>query len=299
MSRQPWTTELRRPGNGGVLAVACGAHALHDGFTDLIYVLLPLWHAEFGIGYAEIGMFGRFYGRHGRIPGSRRQAGGTLRREVAPCGRDHAGWGRLPHRRREQWVRCAHRRARARRPRLQRPAPDRLESSGEQVFEGKKSRDALASYNFLAMWERSHSRPPRPGSWRSCRGDPQRSFRELSALPWGWPCFSAAAIVSFSQRYPPRRIIIANTPPWHQRHPGVSAAIVDWGHRQCDAYGLPHLPAFLLKAKGADSCRRSAFPSPSSSREVPRASSSAVSLARGSGHSHRFPDRGAHRRRKS
>jgi len=24
-------------------AVGCGAHALHDGYTDLIYVLLPIW----------------------------------------------------------------------------------------------------------------------------------------------------------------------------------------------------------------------------------------------------------------
>ncbi len=37
-------------------AVAGGAHALHDGYTDLIYVLLPLWQAEFGLGFAEIGV---------------------------------------------------------------------------------------------------------------------------------------------------------------------------------------------------------------------------------------------------
>jgi len=36
--------------------VACGAHALHDGYTDLIYVLLPAWQAEFGLGYAELGL---------------------------------------------------------------------------------------------------------------------------------------------------------------------------------------------------------------------------------------------------
>ncbi len=32
-----------------VVWVACGAHALHDGFTDTLYVLLPLWQAEFGL----------------------------------------------------------------------------------------------------------------------------------------------------------------------------------------------------------------------------------------------------------
>ena len=33
--------------------VAFGAHALHDGYTDLIYVMLPIWQAEFGLSYAE------------------------------------------------------------------------------------------------------------------------------------------------------------------------------------------------------------------------------------------------------
>src|SRR5882762_5432655 len=43
------------------MAVACGAHVLHDGFTDLLYVLLPVWQAEFGLGYAEIGFLRAFY----------------------------------------------------------------------------------------------------------------------------------------------------------------------------------------------------------------------------------------------
>ena len=37
-------------------AVACGAHALHDGYTDLIYVMLPIWQKDFGLGYAELGL---------------------------------------------------------------------------------------------------------------------------------------------------------------------------------------------------------------------------------------------------
>jgi MFS family permease len=43
------------------MAVACGAHALHDGYTDLLYVLLPLWQAEFGLGYAEVGLLRALY----------------------------------------------------------------------------------------------------------------------------------------------------------------------------------------------------------------------------------------------
>jgi MFS transporter, FSR family, fosmidomycin resistance protein len=38
------------------LGVACGAHALHDGYTDLIYVMLPIWQGEFGLGFAALGL---------------------------------------------------------------------------------------------------------------------------------------------------------------------------------------------------------------------------------------------------
>src|SRR4051812_6279142 len=36
------------------IVVAGGAHALHDGYTDLIYVMLPVWQAEFGLTYAAL-----------------------------------------------------------------------------------------------------------------------------------------------------------------------------------------------------------------------------------------------------
>jgi MFS family permease len=38
------------------LGTACGAHALHDGYTDLIYVLLPIWQQEFGLGFGALGL---------------------------------------------------------------------------------------------------------------------------------------------------------------------------------------------------------------------------------------------------
>ena len=37
------------------LFIAGIAHALHDGYTDMIYVLLPVWQTEFGLGYAALG----------------------------------------------------------------------------------------------------------------------------------------------------------------------------------------------------------------------------------------------------
>ena len=37
------------------MGVACGAHALHDGYTDLVVAMLPLWQAEFALSYAAVG----------------------------------------------------------------------------------------------------------------------------------------------------------------------------------------------------------------------------------------------------
>ncbi len=36
--------------------VAGAAHALHDGYTDLVYIMLPLWQAEFALSYAALGL---------------------------------------------------------------------------------------------------------------------------------------------------------------------------------------------------------------------------------------------------
>ena len=47
-------TEARGATARRTLALAGTAHALHDGFTDLIYILLPLWQAEFGLGYGML-----------------------------------------------------------------------------------------------------------------------------------------------------------------------------------------------------------------------------------------------------
>ena len=37
-------------------SIAAVTHALHDGYTDLIYIMLPLWQAEFGLDYAALGV---------------------------------------------------------------------------------------------------------------------------------------------------------------------------------------------------------------------------------------------------
>ncbi len=38
------------------LLAGCGAHAVHDGLTDVIYVLLPIWQSQFAMSYAQIGL---------------------------------------------------------------------------------------------------------------------------------------------------------------------------------------------------------------------------------------------------
>ncbi len=49
-------TTVKRAEERRSASVAFGAHALHDGYTDLIYVMLPLWQAEFGLSYAALGV---------------------------------------------------------------------------------------------------------------------------------------------------------------------------------------------------------------------------------------------------
>lgn len=43
------------------MAVACGVHFLHDGFADIVYILLPLWAAEFHLSFAEVGFLRTLY----------------------------------------------------------------------------------------------------------------------------------------------------------------------------------------------------------------------------------------------
>lgn len=44
-----------------LLGACCGAHVLHDGFSDLLYVLLPIWQAAFGLSLAQTGLLKSLY----------------------------------------------------------------------------------------------------------------------------------------------------------------------------------------------------------------------------------------------
>jgi MFS transporter, FSR family, fosmidomycin resistance protein len=57
----PLHVETAPPSARRTLAITGTAHALHDGYTDLIYVLLPVWQAEFGLGYAMLAALRALY----------------------------------------------------------------------------------------------------------------------------------------------------------------------------------------------------------------------------------------------
>jgi MFS transporter, FSR family, fosmidomycin resistance protein len=44
-----------------ILAGACLAHLLHDGYTDQLYALLPVWQSEFGLSYAGLAVVRALY----------------------------------------------------------------------------------------------------------------------------------------------------------------------------------------------------------------------------------------------
>src|SRR5271156_4868063 len=50
-----WSTQRRN------LAGACLAHLLHDGYTDQLYALLPVWQPEFGLSYAGLAIVRALY----------------------------------------------------------------------------------------------------------------------------------------------------------------------------------------------------------------------------------------------
>jgi MFS transporter, FSR family, fosmidomycin resistance protein len=63
----PTTSAVNRPDPAHsvqrtrVLWLSCTAHALHDGYTDMIYALLPTWQADFGLGYGALALLRGIY----------------------------------------------------------------------------------------------------------------------------------------------------------------------------------------------------------------------------------------------
>jgi MFS transporter, FSR family, fosmidomycin resistance protein len=67
--QDPGTSRQRRN-----LAGACLAHLMHDGYTDQLYALLPVWQSDFGLSYAGLAMVRALYnGTMGglQVPGNK------------------------------------------------------------------------------------------------------------------------------------------------------------------------------------------------------------------------------------
>ena len=45
----------------GALCIGSGAHFIHDGFADVLYLLLPLWQAEFALSLTQVGFLRTAY----------------------------------------------------------------------------------------------------------------------------------------------------------------------------------------------------------------------------------------------
>jgi MFS transporter, FSR family, fosmidomycin resistance protein len=61
MTSAALSTKPAPPTRQRALAGALGAHVLHDGYTDLLYVLLPVWQAEFALSLAQVGLLKTAY----------------------------------------------------------------------------------------------------------------------------------------------------------------------------------------------------------------------------------------------
>ena len=233
------------------MAVACGAHVLHDGFTDLLYVLLPLWQAEFGLGYAEIGLLRALY--VGAMAGFQIPAGGLAERLGGPLvlglGTALAGIGYLVAGASAGFVMLA--------VALilggmgssaQHPVGAHLVSV---AFSGQRSRSALAGYNFSG--DLGKMALPAMTAWL------------LTFMPWRAATATigvgglAAAVVILAVRGLPGRAartreavsqptVAGSAPLGRGFLPLLAIAMIDSATRMGFLTFLP----FLLKSKGAD-----------------------------------------------
>jgi MFS transporter, FSR family, fosmidomycin resistance protein len=73
-SNVPVATAQRTPSRGRVLGAACLAHVLHDGYSSMLYLLLPSWQAEFALNLFQVGIFKTLYSAAmalGQVPAAR------------------------------------------------------------------------------------------------------------------------------------------------------------------------------------------------------------------------------------
>jgi FSR family fosmidomycin resistance protein-like MFS transporter len=234
------------------MGVACGAHVLHDGYTDLLYVLLPIWQAQFGLGYAEVGLLRALF--TGSMAGLQVPAGMLAERIGGPlvlglgtalvgvgflAAGTSAGYGMLAGALVLAGIGAA----------VQHPIAAHLVA---QAFSGRRSRTALASYNFSG----DHGKMVFPAATAGL----------VALMPWqsatlllGVFALAAAAVILSVRGLPSRdNAPIAAAAKTSAAAPSptsghgfpllLSIAMIDSATRMGFLTFLP----FLLKIKGAD-----------------------------------------------
>ncbi len=234
------------------MGVACGAHVLHDGYTDLLYVLLPLWQAEFGLGYAEVGLLRALFA--GSMAGFQVPAGALAERVggqlVLGLGTALVGIGYLAAGASAGFfMLTAALVVAGLGASVQHPIAANLVA---QAFPGRRSRTALASYNFSG--DLGKMAFPAATAWL------------VALMPWrtativlGIGALAAAAAILAVRGLPSRRDAVkATTAETRVETPAaaprrgfpllLSIAMIDSATRMGFLTFLP----FLLKQKGAD-----------------------------------------------
>src|SRR5580700_10523807 len=233
------------------MAVACGAHVLHDGYTDLLYVLLPLWQAQFGLDYAAVGLLRALY--VGAMAGFQIPAGSLAQRVGGPLvlglGTALAGIGYLTAGASVGfWMLVGALVIGGMGSAVQHPIAAHLVS---RAFPGVRSRQALAGYNFSG--DLGKMAFPAATAWL------------LTLMPWraatsviGIVGLVAAAAILAVRGLPGREAKpeaaaeqpeAAATPTSGRGFPLLlSVAMIDSATRMGFLTFLP----FLLKSKGAD-----------------------------------------------
>ncbi len=236
------------------MGVACGAHVLHDGYTDLLYVLLPIWQAQFGLGYAEIGVLRALF--TGSMASLQMPAGWLAERIGGPlvlglgtalvgvgflAAGASAGYGMLAMALVLAGTGAA----------VQHPIAAHLVA---QAFSGRRSRTALASYNFSGDLGKM--------------AFPAATAGLVAVMPWqsatlllGVFALAAAAVILSVRGLPgrdgkpaPADAAETTAAPERQAESGrgfpllLSIAMIDSATRMGFLTFLP----FLLKLKGAD-----------------------------------------------
>ena len=227
-----------------MLVAACTAHAVHDGLTDLIYVLLPIWRSQFGISYALVGLLRGSYS--GMMAGFQLLASRAARRwgreRLLVGGTALAGWPISWPGGPAAWRCCWALLLGGLGASTQHPLASSLVTEAHEAGGGVK--EALSQYNFAGDIGKTLI-PGAVGlllavaSWRASVTLMGLLGLAAAALLW-WLIPARAGAVGHGKPRPPRAEGSAS---------GLRAA-ADRHAGQRGTHGLPHLPALPAQGQG-------------------------------------------------